>query len=193
MVSCAVQIHWTRSKVPSQISGDLFCFQISRTKESVHISGGFRAREATVGSHLSVSSRMVTLEQIIKRPARLEMVSKLSCEGRNLCSGGVGWSEPGARSISLSASLQGLLTSLEEANCINTIRRSVTSCVHPASAGKNSRHGITIAVGGLRLTGQDGQATTPAAHVQTREHFGTGPKNAKKNTGAQLWAKEIRT
>lgn len=113
--------------------------------------------------------------------------------------GWVGWSEPGARSISLSASLQGLLTSLEEANCINTIRRSVTSCVHPASAGKNSRHGITIAVGGLRLRGQDGQATTPAAHVQTREHFGTGPKeterskNAKKNTGAQLCSKEIRT
>lgn len=73
------------------------------------------------------------------------------------------------------------------------IWRSVPSCVRPANAGTNSRHGITVAVGGLRWTGQNGRPTTPAAHVQTREHFGTEPKetdsskNVNKNTEGRLW------
>lgn len=52
MVLCAAQIHWTCSKVPWQISGDLFRFQISRTKENVHVSGGFGARGAILRSHV---------------------------------------------------------------------------------------------------------------------------------------------
>lgn len=78
-------------------------------------------------------------------------------------------------------------------NCINTTRHSVASCVGPANAGENSRRGKTNAVGGLRRRGQNGQAATPAAHVQTREHFGTQPKeqdsskNVNKNSEDPLW------
>lgn len=96
-------------------------------------------------------------------------------------------------------SLQGLLSSLQEANCVNTTQRCAASGVRPANAGKNSRHGITVAVGGPPQRGQDGQAATPAAHVQTREHFGTGPKetdsskNVKKNTEGRLWGPKTLT
>lgn len=71
--------------------------------------------------------------------------------------------------------------------------RSGASCVRPANAGENSRHGITVAVGEPRWRGQNGQATTPAAHVQAREQFGTEPKetdsskNVNNNTEGRLW------
>lgn len=75
-----------------------------QNKGNVCVSGGFRAPEANLGSHVSVSFGPPTPEQMIvvhlERPAGLELDPQLSWEGRDLCrqegGGEGGRSKPGA-------------------------------------------------------------------------------------------------
>lgn len=204
MVLCAVQIHWTCSKVPWQISGDLFRFQISRTKENVHVSGGFGAREAILGSHVSCRFQDGDTGTNNQYPVR-----EASRTGNGLGDSAVRAPtsvvgapfEPGARSVSFSSGTVDEPRGSQLYQHDPALRHQLRSSRNPENAGKNSRHGITVAVGGPRSRGQDGQATTPAAHVQTREHFGTDlkrkrttkKKREQKHRGSTLGHKNTDT
>lgn len=137
-----------------------------QNKGDVHVSGGFRAPEANRGSPEQ------TIFVQFERPAGLELDPQLRCEGRDLCSQEGG----GERKVRAGGPI-----------CVPLFRTVVEPprsqlCQHDPAlrhqlrSSSNRRQNQQTRNHRRRRRGQNGQAATPAAHVQTREHFGTEPK-----------------
>lgn len=165
-----------------QISGDLLGFQISRTKENVHVSGGFGAQEASLGQFQDGDTG--TNNQCpVREASRTGNGLEVQLRGpQPLQMGGGGLS----RGPDPFLSLQGLLTSLEEANCINMIRRRSSSKRREKQQIRNNRRRRRAAFEGSGRAGHHAGSTraNPGAFWNRTERNGTIRECEQKHQGS---------